>query len=95
MAAYLFFSLQILPTITDEGPIETGSEAIMWGFFAFPILIAFFVINFVWLALILWKVYKHKDRKRLKAWLLIAIAWGGTLALDIFFHHAYSFLHRV
>jgi hypothetical protein len=77
-----YFALTSLswPTQTNEGPITTGNDAMIWGLLAFPILAIFVVSNSAWLTLIVWR----KNWRTIPAWLLVVIIWTSTLVIEMY-----------
>ena len=67
------------PTQTNEGPVTTGGDAFIWAFLALPVLGLYFIINFVWLFLIV----KRRNWPNLVVFLLTAGAWLCLLTIEI------------
>lgn len=78
---YLYYSSSSWPKYeTNLGLVITGNDAFMWGVFAFPILVVMFLMNMLWLFL----VVRRKKRPSFFVWLWVAIIWACVLSVEIF-----------
>jgi hypothetical protein len=95
MGVYLYFASRIWLPAGDPGIGFSAGEPIFWSITAFPVLALFFLIDLLWLALIVRGVRRGRGWREVGVWLIIIIFWILVNRFDSYsIDHGYIFGRR-
>lgn len=81
---YLYFASGLWPRPEEVGIGDLAGNAIIFGFTVLPVLIAFMLINLLWLGLILLGLRRGNGWRPILVWMLVIASWIIVNRFDVY-----------
>jgi len=81
---YLYFASRIWAPPGESGLEGGPGDPFIWVISAFPFLAVCFIVNIIWLALMLFKLRKSSAWIGLLLWIFLMAAWLGANRYDVY-----------
>lgn len=79
ICAYLLIEFWILAPRSEAESLNTTDVIHLWLITECPLLVAFLILNLVWMGVTIKRWFSNKSWQPLVAWSVVCLAWGVTL----------------